>query len=66
MRDFILAVAAATLFAACVYVSYDFGFGHGVEAAREACGNVVIQMSVEAGASLEVIKTLVDTICYGK
>lgn len=65
MRDFILAIAAAVLFATCVYVSYDYGFGHGVSAASEVCGNSIIQIGVEAGASIEVIQEMVSTVCYG-
>jgi len=65
MKDILIATVAAALFAACLYFSYDYGFGHGVSAAAEVCGNAIIQIGVEAGASIEVIQEMVSTVCYG-
>ena len=65
IKDILIASLAAVSFGVLLYIVFDYGFGAGVTAASEACGEQVVQLTASAGGSVDVIKQLVSTICYG-
>lgn len=69
LKDILIASLAAVSFGVLLYIVFDYGFGYGfgagVAAASEACGEQVVQLTASAGGSVDVIKQLVSTICYG-